>query len=89
MGNKVRKRASAVIIEDNKVLLIERVKPGFDYFVFPGGGVEEGENLEDTLKREVKEELSLEIKKWRLLFNLENIHDDAYNAMHGISTRSR
>ena len=62
MGNETRERASAVIIKDNKILLMKRVKPNLEYFVFPGGGVEKNESLDDTLKREVKEELSLDIK---------------------------
>lgn len=82
MGNKIRKRVSAVIIRNNKILLIKRVKPGLVYFTFPGGGIEEDENIEQTLKREVKEELTLDIKEWRLLFELENQYEDAYNNMH-------
>ncbi|MEK7574443.1 MAG: NUDIX domain-containing protein [Patescibacteria group bacterium] len=82
MENETRERASAVIIKDNKILLMKRVKPNLEYFVFPGGGVEKNESLDDTLKREVKEELSLDIKKWRLLFNLENQFKDSYNNMH-------
>ena len=40
MENETRERASAVIIKDNKILLMKRVKPNLEYFVFPGGGVE-------------------------------------------------
>jgi ADP-ribose pyrophosphatase YjhB (NUDIX family) len=46
MENKIRKRATAIIIENGKILLIKRIKSGMEYFVVPGGGVEEGETLE-------------------------------------------
>ncbi len=39
----MRVRAGVVLIENGKVALIERHRAGKHYFVFPGGGVEEGE----------------------------------------------
>src|SRR5437899_1133034 len=70
---ELRKRASAVIFKDGKVLLIKRVKPGVEYYIFPGGGVDEGESIEEALKREVNEELSLEVKKFKSLFSIQNL----------------
>ena len=35
----------------------------YDYYKLPGGGIEEGEQLEDTLIREVREESGLIVKK--------------------------
>jgi len=52
-------RASAIIIRDNRILLIHRRKEGREYWVFPGGGIEEGETGEETVLREVKEETGL------------------------------
>jgi mutator protein MutT len=69
--NQMRNRATAVIIKDNKILLIKRIKNGSEYFIFPGGGVEEGETVEQALKREVKEELSLDINTWKHLYDIE------------------
>src|SRR3989344_804106 len=65
-------RVAGVIIKDGKILLMRRVKNGEEYFVFPGGSVEEGENLEEALEREVKEELSLDIKNYEKIFEIEN-----------------
>jgi len=42
----MRTRAGVVLIEHNKVALIERHRAGLDYFVFPGGGMDEGETPE-------------------------------------------
>jgi len=58
MLNRVR----AIIIKDNKLLTIKRSKQELIYFVFPGGGVEQGEDLETAMKRECKEEIGVEIK---------------------------
>lgn len=73
MSSSLRKRATAVIINDNKILLIRRVKPGVEYFILPGGGVDENETIEEATIREVMEELNLKVKKYEFLFSLENI----------------
>lgn len=57
----MRVRAGIVLIKDNKVALIERHRAGLDYFVFPGGGVDEGETPEQAAIREAMEELGVEV----------------------------
>jgi 8-oxo-dGTP diphosphatase len=57
----MRIRAGIVLIEDNKVALIERHRAGIDYFVFPGGGVDDGESPEQAAIREAMEELGIEV----------------------------
>jgi 8-oxo-dGTP diphosphatase len=57
----MRVRAGIVLIQDNKVALIERHRAGLDYFVFPGGGVDEGESPEQAAVREAMEELGIEV----------------------------
>lgn len=57
----MRIRAGIIFIKDNKVALIERHRGGLDYFVFPGGGVDEGETIENGAIREAMEELGVEV----------------------------
>ncbi len=57
----MRIRAVAILIEDDQVALIERYRAGRHYFTFPGGGVDEGETVEQAIIREVEEELGLHI----------------------------
>ncbi|OHB17068.1 MAG: hypothetical protein A2734_01470 [Parcubacteria group bacterium RIFCSPHIGHO2_01_FULL_40_30] len=65
-------RVAAIIIKDDKILLIHRIKNGQEYYVFPGGGVKEDESLEEALIREIKEELTLDIKVFKQVFNITN-----------------
>lgn len=57
----MRTRAGIVLIKDNRVALIERFRAGLHYFIFPGGGVDEGESVEQAAIREAMEELGIEI----------------------------
>jgi 8-oxo-dGTP diphosphatase len=57
----MRTRAGIVLIKENKVALIERHRAGLDYYVFPGGGVDEGETPEQAAIRETMEELGIEV----------------------------
>jgi len=56
-----KNRATAIIIRNEKLLLIHRQKPGRDYYVLPGGGVDLEESFEETCIREVKEETGLDV----------------------------
>lgn len=48
-----RIRSSAIIIRDSKILLIHRKRPGREYWVFPGGGIEGNESSIEAVRREV------------------------------------
>ena len=52
---KDRKTVRAVIIKNNQVLML--YSKLFDDYTFPGGGIKNGENMEEALKRELYEEL--------------------------------
>jgi mutator protein MutT len=57
----MRVRAGIVLIQNDKVALIERHRAGIDYFVFPGGGMDDGETPEQAAVREAKEELGIDV----------------------------
>ena len=71
-------RVAAIIVKDDKILLIHRIKNGQEYYVFPGGGVKEGESLEEALIREIKEELTLDTKVFKQIFNITNQGRDEF-----------
>ncbi len=53
----IRPSARSIIIKDNKVAMIHSLK--YNYYKFPGGGIEKGENKVDALIRETREETGL------------------------------
>jgi 8-oxo-dGTP diphosphatase len=57
----MRTRAGVVLIENDKVALIERHRAGLEYYVFPGGGVYVGETVQQAAIREAMEELGVEV----------------------------
>ena len=63
----MQKRVRGILIKDGMVVLIKRTRDGETFYVFPGGGVEEGETDEDALKREMKEELGIDISVKELI----------------------
>jgi 8-oxo-dGTP diphosphatase len=55
-----RIRVSAILRRENRVLLVRQEKPGREYWLLPGGGVNAGESLVDALRRELAEEVGLD-----------------------------
>ena len=43
-----------------------------EYYTFPGGGLEEGETLEEGTIREIKEEFGIDVKVVKKLYELES-----------------
>lgn len=65
MNKRVSSRG--IIIENDYVYLMfrRRIKENREmkeYYVIPGGGINENETLEENVKREVKEEFSVDVK---------------------------
>ena len=68
--------AMAVFVKNGKVLLEKRKKAEDNYaglWAFPGGHKDEAEEIEQALKREMKEELNVEIIKYRFIGESEDI----------------
>lgn len=67
----MRDRGAVVIIQNNRVALIKRVRTDSIYYVFPGGGIEPGETPEAAAKREAWEELGVKVKIQECLATVE------------------
>lgn len=60
MGAEPRIRVSAILRWQDRLLLCRHEKPGKEYWLLPGGGVNSGESLVDALQRELEEELGID-----------------------------
>jgi mutator protein MutT len=71
--------ASAIIINDNnEVLVVKRAyEPGVGKYDFPGGFLEYGESPQDGAKREIQEELNVEIE----VLDFVGIYMDYYDTV--------
>ena len=59
-GAGPRLRVSAVLRWRGRVLLCRHEKPGKEYWLLPGGGVDSGESLVEALRRELLEEVGID-----------------------------
>ncbi|MFC6732923.1 MULTISPECIES: NUDIX domain-containing protein [unclassified Haladaptatus] len=63
----IRTAARAVIVEDGRLLTTENERNGDRWYLTPGGGQYPGETLHETLRREVSEEVGIDISVGPLL----------------------
>ena len=61
------KGAFGIILKDDSILLDLRTSKDARVWETPGGGVEPGESAEEAIKRELKEEINIDVKKVRLI----------------------
>lgn len=59
MISMVVHKVAGIILKDNKFLCVK--EQGLDVLITPGGKMEKDETAEETLKRELKEELNLNL----------------------------
>lgn len=77
MSTSIRVRVAAVLIQRDKILLVQHHKDGRDAWLLPGGGVDPGETLHAALTRELAEETGYCIAPGALRFTAESIAPDA------------
>lgn len=70
----LRVRVALVIIHKGKILLVKHRKEGREYWLLPGGGLENNETVEMCAVREAMEETGLNISLGKLLFTSESIN---------------
>lgn len=70
----LRVRIALVVVSDNRVLLVKHRKGDREYWLLPGGGLEENETVEACAVREIREETGLNISLGKLIFTSESIN---------------
>lgn len=79
---KLNIRTAGIIIHENKILTHRDVNK--DHYCLPGGRVQIGENSEETIKRELKEELGKEIEISKYISTIENFFEMENKKYHEI-----
>jgi mutator protein MutT len=76
--------AAAVIEKDEKILITRRKSESHlgDYWEFPGGKRENGEDLESCLIREIREELGIDIRIGGEVLAIDYDYPDRKVALH-------
>lgn len=70
-------RVAGLIIYGNQILLMK--DESSPYYYIPGGRVSLHESAEDAIKREIKEELRIDVKVNRILWSVENFFVEETN----------
>ena len=77
---------AAIIVYDGKILCVQRNTNKYDYislkYEFPGGKIEAGESKESALKREIREELHMDIEIKASFIKVEHDYPDFRLTMH-------
>jgi ADP-ribose pyrophosphatase YjhB (NUDIX family) len=64
---------TGVIIEDDRILVLNQDTDTGRSWSLPGGKVEEGETIHDALVREMREETGLDVEPGRLLYVCDHL----------------
>ena len=82
---KIIEVVAAVIFRGGKALCVQRPENAREYvslkWEFPGGKIESGENREQALKREIREELDVEIGNLDYFMTVEHTYPDFHLVM--------
>ena len=81
MPTRQRDRAAAIIVSGLKVALIkrDRNRRGMVYYLYPGGGVKEGESLQQAVSREVLEETGFNVTVGKLVAVVTRMGNQQYH----------
>ena len=74
MAEKIGIRPATITLNEDKVLLVRSQYKGEEFFLFPGGGIEFGETLEEGAIRETFEETGIKVKIKKLIHINEYIY---------------
>lgn len=72
-----RTRVAGIVLMQGGIALMHRKdvikrKDFSEYYTFPGGGLENGETLEEGTIREIKEEFGIDVKVVKKLYEMES-----------------
>ncbi|PKM53996.1 MAG: hypothetical protein CVV00_10045 [Firmicutes bacterium HGW-Firmicutes-5] len=75
LRQSIRNTVRGIIRQDKKILVFEEEYQGQVYYYLPGGGIEFLETSSEALKREIREELNVDICDYKHLHTITNIFE--------------
>jgi len=78
----VHVRVTGVVIEDDRILVLDQDTGSGRAWSLPGGKVEDGETLAEALVREMREETGLHVELGRLLYVCDHLPGDGTHVVH-------
>ena len=75
-------RVTGVVIEDDRILVLDQDTGSGRAWSLPGGKVEDGETLAEALVREMREETGLTVEPGRLLYVCDYLPGDGTHVVH-------
>ena len=69
---KIHHKIAGIIIKNKKLLMVKKYDE--PHFILPGGKIKENETKEQCLKRELKKELTIELKSMKEFKTWETKH---------------
>jgi len=82
-------RVTGILIEGDKILLVEQDVTMSRHWSLPGGALEFGETIEQCLIREIKEETGLDVSVIGLLYVCDRIWEDRHVVHITLSARKK
>lgn len=79
MNKKIKIRAGGIAYKDGKLIIAKHNEDGHEYYVLPGGGLENEESPQWALIREFKEETGFDVKIGRLAYYKILYNDEYYS----------
>lgn len=69
-------RCAGIVVKEDKILLMHRIKNGYEYWVIPGGSRQNDEFPTKAVEREIEEETNIQVDAERLIFEYKEYDEN-------------